>query len=59
MSTRGIDHLAVVSDDMALAMDFYTRVMGFTLVHAGLAPSWTLTFVRWPAGVKSIRALLT
>jgi catechol 2,3-dioxygenase-like lactoylglutathione lyase family enzyme len=38
MSTRGIDHLAVVSDDMALALDFYTRVMGFTLVHARRVP---------------------
>jgi catechol 2,3-dioxygenase-like lactoylglutathione lyase family enzyme len=32
MNTRGIDHLAVVTDDMPVAMDFYTRVMGFKLV---------------------------
>jgi len=29
MYTRGIDHLAIVADDMPAAMDFYTRVMGF------------------------------
>ena len=38
MSTRGIDHLAIVSDDMPTAMDFYTRVMGFTLVHVRRVP---------------------
>jgi catechol 2,3-dioxygenase-like lactoylglutathione lyase family enzyme len=38
MSTRGIDHLAIVSDDMPLAMDFYTRVMGFRLVHVRRVP---------------------
>jgi catechol 2,3-dioxygenase-like lactoylglutathione lyase family enzyme len=38
MHTRGIDHLAVVADDMALAMDFYTRVMGFRLVHVRRVP---------------------
>lgn len=38
MNTRGVDHLAVVSDDMPLAMDFYTRVMRFTLVHVRRVP---------------------
>ena len=38
MHTRGIDHLAIVTDDMPTAMDFYTRVMGFRLVHARRVP---------------------
>jgi len=38
MHTRGIDHLAIVSDDMPTALDFYTRVMGFQLVHARRVP---------------------
>ena len=38
MHTRGIDHLAIVGDDMPAAMDFYTRVMGFRLVHARRVP---------------------
>jgi catechol 2,3-dioxygenase-like lactoylglutathione lyase family enzyme len=38
LNTRGIDHLAVVSDDMPLAMDFYTRVLGFRLVHVRRVP---------------------
>ena len=38
MHTRGIDHLAIVSDDMPTAMDFYTRVMGFRLVHVRRVP---------------------
>lgn len=38
MSTRGIDHLAIVCDDMPVAMDFYTRVMGFRLVHVRRVP---------------------
>jgi catechol 2,3-dioxygenase-like lactoylglutathione lyase family enzyme len=38
MSTRGVDHLAVVADDMPTAMDFYTRVMGFRLVHVRRVP---------------------
>ncbi len=36
--TRGVDHLAIVGDDMPLAMDFYTRVLGFRLVHARRVP---------------------
>ena len=38
MKTRGIDHLAIVTDDMPVAMDFYTRVMGFQLVHVRRVP---------------------
>jgi len=38
MHIRGVDHLAVVGDDMPTAMDFYTRVMGFRLVHARRVP---------------------
>ena len=38
MYTRGIDHLALVADDMPAAMDFYTRVMGFRLVHVRRVP---------------------
>jgi catechol 2,3-dioxygenase-like lactoylglutathione lyase family enzyme len=38
MNTRGIDHLAVVSDDMPTAMDFYTRVLGLRLVHVRRVP---------------------
>ena len=38
MNTRGVDHLAIVTDDMPTAMDFYTRVMGFRLVHARRVP---------------------
>lgn len=38
VNTRGIDHLAIVTDDMPAAMDFYTRVMGFALVHVRRVP---------------------
>jgi catechol 2,3-dioxygenase-like lactoylglutathione lyase family enzyme len=38
MDTRGVDHLAVVTDDMPAAMDFYTRVMRFRLVHVRRVP---------------------
>jgi catechol 2,3-dioxygenase-like lactoylglutathione lyase family enzyme len=36
--TRGIDHLAIVSDDMPATMDFYTRVMRMQLVHVRRVP---------------------
>ena len=36
--TRGIDHLALVTDDMPATMDFYTRVLQMTLVHARRVP---------------------
>jgi catechol 2,3-dioxygenase-like lactoylglutathione lyase family enzyme len=35
---RGIDHLAIVSDDLAGTLDFYTRVMRMTLVHVRRVP---------------------
>lgn len=38
LATRGIDHVAIVCDDMPTAMDFYTRVMGFRLVHVRRVP---------------------
>ena len=38
MAIRGIDHLAFVCDDMPTAMDFYTRVMRFRLVHVRRVP---------------------
>ena len=38
LRTRGIDHLAIVADDMPTAMDFYTRVMGFQLLHVRRVP---------------------
>ena len=31
--TRGIDHLASVTDDLPATMDFYARVLGMRLVH--------------------------
>jgi catechol 2,3-dioxygenase-like lactoylglutathione lyase family enzyme len=36
--TRGIDHLAFVTDDLPATMDFYTRVMQMTLVHVRRVP---------------------
>ena len=36
--TRGIDHLAFVTDDLPATMDFYTRVMGMQLVHVRRVP---------------------
>jgi catechol 2,3-dioxygenase-like lactoylglutathione lyase family enzyme len=36
MHTRGVDHLAIVSDDMPAAMDFYTRVMGLQIADENL-----------------------
>lgn len=38
VTTRGIDHLAIVTDDMPTAMDFYTRVLGFQLLHVRRVP---------------------
>jgi catechol 2,3-dioxygenase-like lactoylglutathione lyase family enzyme len=37
-STRGIDHLAFVTDDLPATMDFYTRVMKMQLVHVRRVP---------------------
>ncbi len=36
--TRGIDHLALVTEDMPATMDFYTRVMQMPLVHVRRVP---------------------
>ncbi|HVB49905.1 MAG TPA: VOC family protein [Burkholderiales bacterium] len=36
--TRGIDHLAFVTDDLPTTMDFYTRVLGMQLVHVRRVP---------------------
>jgi len=38
MHTRGIDHLAFVTDDLPATMDFYTRVLGMQLVHVRRVP---------------------
>src|SRR3970040_219888 len=38
LRTRGVDHLAIVADDMPAAMDFYTRVMNSRLVHVRRVP---------------------
>lgn len=35
---RGIDHLALITDDMVATVDFYTQVLGFPLVHARRVP---------------------
>ena len=36
--TRGIDHLAFVTDDLPATMDFYTRVLRMPLVHVRRVP---------------------
>jgi catechol 2,3-dioxygenase-like lactoylglutathione lyase family enzyme len=36
--TRGIDHLAFVTDDLPTTMEFYTRVMKMPLVHVRRVP---------------------
>jgi len=38
VATRGIDHLAFVTDDLPQTMDFYTRVLGMQLVHVRRVP---------------------
>jgi catechol 2,3-dioxygenase-like lactoylglutathione lyase family enzyme len=35
---RGIDHLALVTEDMKATMDFYTGVLGMQLVHVRRVP---------------------
>ncbi|HUK09365.1 MAG TPA: VOC family protein [Stellaceae bacterium] len=35
---RGVDHLALVTEDMKATMDFYTRVLGMQLVHVRRVP---------------------
>jgi catechol 2,3-dioxygenase-like lactoylglutathione lyase family enzyme len=36
--TRGIDHLALVTEDLPATMDFYTRVLQMQLVHVRRVP---------------------
>ncbi len=36
--TRGIDHLAFVTDDLPATMDFYTKVLQMQLVHVRRVP---------------------
>ena len=38
VGVRGIDHLALVTDDMPATMDFYTRVLKLQLVHVRRVP---------------------
>jgi catechol 2,3-dioxygenase-like lactoylglutathione lyase family enzyme len=35
---RGVDHLALVTEDLPATMDFYTRVLGMQLVHVRRVP---------------------
>jgi catechol 2,3-dioxygenase-like lactoylglutathione lyase family enzyme len=35
---QGVDHLALVTDDMKKTIEFYTEVLGFTLVHVRRIP---------------------
>lgn len=35
---QGVDHLALVTDDMKKTIDFYTEVLGMTLVHVRRVP---------------------
>ena len=37
-ATHGVDHLALVTDDMPATMEFYTRVLGMPLVHVRRVP---------------------
>jgi catechol 2,3-dioxygenase-like lactoylglutathione lyase family enzyme len=36
---RGIHHLALVTDDMRMTLDFYVRVLGMPIVHALRTPA--------------------
>ena len=38
VGVRGVDHLALVTDDMPATMDFYTRVLRMQLVHVRRVP---------------------
>ena len=38
VGTRGIDHLALVTEDLKATMDFYTRVLKMQLVHVRRVP---------------------
>jgi catechol 2,3-dioxygenase-like lactoylglutathione lyase family enzyme len=51
-STRGIDHLAFVTDDLPATMDFYTRVMQMPLVHVRRVP---YAADRWQPPYENLR----
>jgi len=36
---RGIHHLALVTDNMRMTLDFYVRVLGMPIVHGLRTPS--------------------
>ena len=36
---RGIHHLALVTDDMRMTLDFYVRMLGMPIVHGLRTPS--------------------
>lgn len=38
LSIRGIDHLALVTDNLPATLDFYTRILGLQLVHVRRIP---------------------
>ena len=38
VGARGVDHLALVTDDMPTTMEFYTRVLRMRLVHVRRVP---------------------
>ena len=38
VGTRGVDHLALVTEDLKATMDFYTRVLKMQLVHVRRVP---------------------
>jgi catechol 2,3-dioxygenase-like lactoylglutathione lyase family enzyme len=50
--TRGIDHLAFVTDDLPATMDFYTRVMKMPLVHVRKVP---FASDRWQPPYENLR----
>ena len=39
LDVRGVHHLALVTEDMKMTIDFYTEVMGMPLVHALKTPA--------------------
>lgn len=51
-TTRGIDHLAFVTDDLRGTLDFYTRVMQMRLVHVRRVP---FAADRWQPPYENLR----
>lgn len=41
VTTRGVHHLALNTDDMKMTIDFYTEVLGMPLIHAMKVPPGT------------------